>query len=145
MPYVRIWVHLVWSTKGRTRILIDGFKEQLFAHIIENAARKDIRLDCINGTVDHVHCLILLQADQSVSKVMQLIKGESSRWANVSRLIKTHFEWQDEYFACSVCESEVARVRRYIGNQEEHHRQKTFAEEYEGLLREHGFQMVKEG
>ena len=71
---------------------------------------------------------------------MQLIKGESSFWINKNRLCKTRFEWQDEYFAASVSESIVGNVRKYIANQEEHHRGKSFDEELAGFMKRAGFQ-----
>jgi REP element-mobilizing transposase RayT len=68
-----------------------------------------------------------------------LLKGESSYWINKNKLIKTKFEWQDEYFAVSVSESAVKKVRDYIKNQEEHHRKKSFQEEYNEFMRVYGF------
>ena len=65
---------------------------------------------------------------------MQLIKGESSFWINKNRLVKTRFEWQDEYFAVSVSELLITGVRKYIANQEEHHRRKSFDDEFEGFM-----------
>jgi putative transposase len=69
---------------------------------------------------------------------MQLLKGESSYWINKNRLCREKFEWQDDYFAVSVSESMVPRVREYIKNQEDHHQTKTFAEEYDLFLKEYG-------
>ncbi len=74
-----------------------------------------------------------------MSKVMQLVKGESSFWINKNKLCQTKFAWQDEYFAVSVSESELNRVRNYIKNQEEHHGKMTFGEEYEAFIRENRF------
>lgn len=71
---------------------------------------------------------------------MQLIKGESSFWINKNQLTKEKFEWQDEYFAVSVSESQLYRVRNYIKNQEQHHRKKTFQEEYDEFIAKYGFQ-----
>jgi len=71
---------------------------------------------------------------------MQLIKGESSFWINKNKLVKTRFEWQDEYFAVSVSESLVTGVRKYIANQEEHHQRKSFDDEFEGFMKRAGFQ-----
>jgi putative transposase len=68
-----------------------------------------------------------------------LIKGESSFWVNKQKLIDQKFEWQDEYIGLSVSESAVGNVRRYIANQEEHHRKKTFIQEYNEFLKTHGF------
>jgi REP element-mobilizing transposase RayT len=140
MPWVKVWIHFVWSTKNREPFLTSEIRPQVFQHIRENAKEKSIHLDFIGGYVDHVHCLISLGTDQTIEKVMQLIKGESSFWINKSRLCGTKFAWQDEYFAVSVSESILDDVRRYIANQEEHHRTKSFAEEFEGFMKRVGFQ-----
>jgi putative transposase len=140
MPFVKVWIHFVWSTKNREPLLTDDIRQKVFQHIRENAQGKDIFLDCIGGYVDHVHCLISLGTDQTIEKLMQLIKGESSFWINKNRLCHGRFEWQDEYFAVSVSETLVEGVRKYIANQEEHHRMKGFNEEFEGFMKRAGFQ-----
>lgn len=96
-------------------------------------------MDCINGHVDHVHCIISLSTDQTIRKVLQLIKGESSFWINQNKLIREKFEWQDEYYAVSVSPRDLHNVRAYIYNQEIHHRAKNFLEEYNELVRDYGF------
>lgn len=70
---------------------------------------------------------------------MQLIKGESSFWINKSKLINQKFEWQDEYFALSISESMIGRVREYVLNQEVHHRKKTFQEEFDEFIKKYNF------
>ena len=140
MPFVKVWIHFVWSTKNREPFLHDEIRPQVFRHIRENAKAKEIYLDFIGGYVDHVHCLISLGTDQTISKIMQLIKGESSFWINQSGLCRGKFEWQNEYFAVSVSEQVLDRVREYIAGQEEHHRKKSFAEEYEGFMKRAGFE-----
>lgn len=142
MSYIRIWVHLVWSTKRREKIILPRFRQELFAHIRTNARQKDIFLDGINGVDDHVHALISLGSDQTISKVVQLIKGESSRWINKEKLVRGKFEWQDEYFAVSVSESAVRAVRSYIKNQEAHHKKKSYAEEYQEFIGKYGFEIL---
>jgi putative transposase len=140
MPFVKVWIHFIWSTKNREPYLTTEIRPKVFQHIRENAKEKGIFLDFINGHVDHVHCLISLGTDQTIEKIVQLLKGESSFWINKNRLCKTRFEWQDEYFAVSVSESLLERVRRYIANQEEHHRTKSFDEEFKGFMKRAGFQ-----
>ena len=142
MPYIRIWVHLIWSTKNRVPLLADGLRAQVFSHIKENASKKDIYLDTINGVADHLHTLISLGSDQTIARVAQLLKGESSYWMNKEKMTKKKFEWQDEYFAVSVSEWMVPTVRAYIRNQEEHHRKKTFAEEYAEFMKKYGFAII---
>ena len=85
----------------------------------------------------------MLDCDQKLSKVMQLIKGESSYWINKNKLVKSNFEWADEYYAVSISESHVKRVREYIKNQEEHHKIKTWEEEYSEFLIQYGFSTIK--
>lgn len=98
MSWVRIWVHMVFSTKNRTPFLQQSIRDNVFQHIRKNAKSKDIWLDSIGGYVDHVHCLISLNKDQTISKVAQLIKGESSFWINKNKLTESKFEWQDDYW-----------------------------------------------
>ena len=144
MSFVKIQIHLVWSTKNRVPYLTEDIRKNVFGHIRENARAKDIHLDFINGYTNHVHCLISLVTDQTIEKIAQLIKGESSFWINKNRLCKTKFEWQDEYFAVSVSESVLDNVRKYIANQEGHHRTKSFDEEFEDFIKRAGFESFKD-
>lgn len=144
MPWVRVWIHFVWSTKDREPFLKDEIRLTVFEHIRENAREKAIYIDFINGYVDHVHCLISLGTDQTIEKIMQLIKGESSFWINKNGLCKTKFGWHDEYFAVSVSETNVKGVRKYIANQEEHHRSNSFEDEFEGFMKRAGFQKFRD-
>jgi putative transposase len=142
MPFVKVWIHFVWSTKNREPLLNDEIRQNVFRHIRENAKDKNIHIDFINGYVDHVHCLISLGTDQTIENIMRLIKGESSFWINKSNLCKTKFGWQDEYFAVSVSESNVPSVRKYVANQEEHHKTKGFDDEFTGFMRRAGFSKI---
>jgi len=144
MPWVKVWIHFVWATKNREPFLTDEIRDRVFHHIRENAKEKEIYIDFIGGYVDHVHCLIALGADQTIEKIMQLIKGESSVWINKTNLCKTKFEWEDEYFAVSVSETFVDTVRNYIASQEEFHRSKSFDTEFKGFMRRAGFQRFKD-
>ncbi len=143
MAYVRIWVHTVWGTLNREPVLEKENRYQLFEHIRENAKTKDIYVDFINGYTDHVHTLISLNAEQSIAKVMHLIKGEASFWANKNGLFKHKLNWADEYYAVSVSQSMTDKVREYIKNQEEHHKKKTFAEECEEFMTKYGFAKMR--
>ena len=143
MPYIRVWIHAVWSTKNREPLLANSIRSFIFKHIAENAKAKGIYLDRINGYVDHVHCLISLSGNETISKTMQLIKGEASFWINKNNLVPENFEWQDEYFAVSVSESSLDTVRKYIDNQEAHHSKVTFAQEYNEFISKYGFEVSK--
>ena len=116
----------------------------MFEHIRENALKKNIHIDFLNGYIEHVHCLISFGSDQTLEKLMQLIKGESSFWINKNQLTKQRFEWQDEYFVASVSQSNVPSVRRYIARQEQHHSKFSFDDEFENMLLRAGFQRYKD-
>jgi len=143
MPFIKVWVHLVWATKNRKPLLTSDTRQKIFVHIRENAKTKNIHIDCVNGHADHVHCLVALNQEQTIAKLVQLIKGESSFWINKNSLCKEKFEWQDDYFAVSVSESGVDKVRQYIKNQETHHAKKTFQREYDEFMEKYGFEMIR--
>ena len=88
--------------------------------------------------------MISLGTDQTIEKIAQLIKGESSFWTNKNNLCNAKFEWQDEYFAVSVSETNVENVRKYIANQEAHHQRKSFDDEFEEFLKRAGFQKFQD-
>ena len=145
MPFVKVYIHFVWSTKNRVQFLNSKeLRIKVWNHIKENAKEKGIYIDFINGYSEHCHCLISLGVDQTIQNVMHLIKGESSFWINKQGLTAQKFEWQEEYFALSVSESIVDRVREYIKNQEGHHGTKTFQEEYDEFIHKYGFQKFKD-
>jgi REP element-mobilizing transposase RayT len=145
MPFTKVYIHFVWSTKNREPFLDSKeLRLKVWNHIRENAKSKGIFLDFVSGYSDHCHCLVSLGLDQTIQKIMQMIKGESSFWINKNQLTKQKFEWQDEYFAVSVSESMLEKVRNYIQNQEDHHRKKSFQEEYAEFLDKYGFQRFSE-
>lgn len=139
MSYVRVWIHAVWGTKNREHLLAREIRPRVLSHIRDNASQKQIYVDKLNGYTDHLHCLFGLNADMTLAKTLQLIKGESAYWINKEKVTPVKFEWANEYYAVSVSESALEDVRAYIDNQEEHHKKTTFAEEVEEFLREHNF------
>lgn len=144
MSWAQVWVHIVFTTKNRRPYLKTlEIRQELFEHIRANAKKKGIWLECINGYKEHVHCLISLGKDQSISKVSKLIKGESSYWINSQQLIDQKFRWQDDYWAVSVSKSHVVAVRNYIQNQEKHHKKISFREEVEDFIQKQGWDLVK--
>jgi len=138
MPFIKIRIHLIWATKNREPYLTSEIFQEVISHIRENAKNKGIYIQCINGDKDHLHILLSMNQEQSISKIVHLLKGESSHWINENRLTQCKFNWQEEYFAASISHSEINRVREYIRNQEEHHRIKTFSDEYKLLLDKYG-------
>ncbi len=143
MSWVSIWIHLVFSTKNREPFLDKEIRKHVFEHIKINANKKDIYIDSVNGFSDHCHCLVSLGKEQTISKVSQLIKGESSFWINKQNFCKANFMWQDDYWAVSVSESHIKRVREYIWNQEEHHTKKSFSEEIKKFTKKYGWEYIE--
>lgn len=140
MPFAKVYVHFVFSTKDRLPFLADKeTREKVWNHIKEYSRQKGIFIDYINGYSEHCHCLVSLGIEQTMSNIMNLLKGESSHWINKNKICNPGFKWQNDYFAVSVSESIVERVREYIRNQEAHHRKKTFKEEYDEFIRLYGF------
>src|SRR6478752_2231495 len=102
MPYTKVCIHFVWSTKNRQPVLTRPIRYLLFDHIRANALTKKIHIDRLNGYLDHVHCLIWLKPSQSMEQIVKLLKGESAHWFNNrSGIQNCKLEWQDEYFAIS--------------------------------------------
>lgn len=141
MPFIKVYIHFVWSTKNRFPFLNSlELREKMWKHIKENGKEKGIFIDFVNGYNDHCHCLVSMKSDQTIQKVIQMIKGESAFWFNNQNFILEKFGWQDEYFAVSVSESMIENVRNYIRNQETHHSKKSFDDEYNKMIDVYGFQ-----
>ena len=134
------WTHLVWRTSNSAPLLSPTLRPQLFAHIIDYASRRGYYVDTINGVEDHVHCLIGFDSRHSISEIVNAIKGESSHWINAGQMTRFRFAWQQGFSSFTVSSSLLRRVRRYIRQQQEHHRHITFAEEIEALIRLHGLE-----
>jgi len=145
MSYIKVYVHYVWATKDRYPFLNDSIRNQLFAHIRENAKAKNIFIDFINGYTEHVHVLVSLGSDLSIGKIAQLIKGESSHWINQLQLTDRKFDWQDEYLAIGVGDDKLSIVRKYIAKQAEHHKNVSFSREYDKFIERYGFDIVMHG
>ena len=148
MPFLKVYIHFIWSTKKRIPFLATPkTRTKVWWHILNNAAQKGIFIDFINGYSDHCHCLLSLKSTQSIDDCIQQIKGESSRWINEKNLLKgtdySHFDWQEEYYGISISPHEINNVREYIKNQESHHKIQSFNEEYNEFMNSHGFQEFK--
>jgi len=140
MSFIKIYLHFVWATKNRVPYLSSkSIRDDVWDHIHLNSKIKEIHTLYVGGHKDHCHCLVSLSKDQTISKIAQLLKGESSFWINKSGLIKDQFQdlkfdWQDEYYVESVSYSGLSNVINYISHQEEHHLVHSFEEEYEKLM-----------
>ena len=130
-----IFIHSVFSTKFRARVLRDSLRDELFAYISGMLHEHKSTLMIGGGIEDHVHLLLKIHPSFALSNTMQFIKSNSSRWINEGRRINAKFEGQSGYGAFSVSQSMIATVYKYIANQAEHHRTMSFEEEYLQTLR----------
>lgn len=129
--------HLVFSTRNREPWLVEPIRAQVLPYIGGIAERKGMGLLCIGGYLDHIHALLSLPADMPVSRAAQLIKGGSSHWIRRTFPELRSFAWQNGYGAFSVGASQIEPTRRYIAAQAEHHRVKSFQDEYRAFLAKH--------
>ncbi|MGF7217157.1 REP element-mobilizing transposase RayT [Spirosoma lacussanchae] len=132
--YTQIHLHLVFAVKHRAAVIAPDWKYDLYGYmtgIIQNYSHKVL---AINGMPDHVHILIGMRPTQSLSDLMQQLKQESSKWINDNKLAGIRFAWQEGYGAFSYSKSQLPAVVRYIDTQEEHHRTRSFVEEYNQML-----------
>lgn len=138
--FVRVPIHVIFATKNREATLSHDVRPRLFGYIggiINECGGVSV---VVNGMAEHVHVLMLLPSDRSVSEVLRLIKSNSSKWIHEQFPSLQGFAWQTGYAAFGVSESNIESVMLYIRNQEEHHRMKSFTEEYETFLALHGFE-----
>ncbi|HVN79194.1 MAG TPA: IS200/IS605 family transposase [Terriglobia bacterium] len=142
--YSRCWLHLIWATRNRERMLFGEAARKVSDFLSQYAESKGIfvRVNYVNP--EHVHALIDLPTRYSIEEVLKLLKGTSSHWINQNCLLRGKFFWGRGYGVFSVSQSTFAPVSRYISTQEEHHRRKSFWEEYESLVKHYGLKWVKE-
>ena len=136
--FTSILIHCVWSTKKREPFLGSDVRNRLWPYLGGIARENKIKALAIGGVADHVHMLISLPGTLSLSKALQLLKGNSSKWIH-DTFPKLHsFEWQEGYGAFSIGISAAHATVRYICDQAEHHRKRSFQEEFVAMLRRHG-------
>ncbi|MBE2284255.1 MAG: IS200/IS605 family transposase [Prosthecobacter sp.] len=129
--------HLIWSTKDRLPWFSEEIQPRIWEYIAGIALQKRMVPLCVGGYQDHVHVLLRLPPNLDVSKAVQLLKGPSSKWIHATFPKMSTFEWQDGYGAFTVSKSQTSEVFDYIKKQREHHRVKTFQEEYIEFLTRH--------
>lgn len=135
--FTKLTYHIVFSTKHRTPLITNDLQTRLYEYIGGIIRAKNGHLTEVGGVADHVHLLTHLSPKFSVSDTIRDIKGSSSAWVNAEGLSRKHFEWQKGYGAFTVSHSNSGSVQNYISNQEEHHRRRSFEEEYIEFLERH--------
>jgi putative transposase len=135
--YTSLLYHVVFSTKNRERWIKKAIEERVWSYLGGVAREHGLVAQQIGGIEDHVHLVLGMRAAMGVSKAVQLLKGASSKWINDSFRELRGFAWQDGYGAFTVSKSQLATTIEYVMNQREHHRVRTFQEEYRALLALH--------
>lgn len=133
--YSQINIHCVFAVKGRENIITKNFREDLHKYMHGILKNDSIYPLAIGGWKDHVHVFFELPPSMKISDIMRDLKAVTSKWINDNKLVKGKFQWQEGYGAFSYSRSQRNNVIQYIINQEEHHRIKTFREEYLDMLR----------
>lgn len=134
--YTQIHIQVVFTVRNRECIISSLWKNDLFKYITGIIQNNQHKVLAINGMPDHVHILFGMRPIQSLSDLMQDVKGDSSKWINQNHFIKGHFSWQEGYGAFSYSKSQISNVIHYINNQEEHHKKMLFLDEYIRMLKE---------
>ena len=130
-------MHVIFSTKDRRPFLTSPIQERLYPYLGGIARESRLKSLAIGGVSEHVHLLISLPATLAIAKGVQTLKSNSSKWMHETFPRLRSFAWQEGYGAFSIGRSGMADTIAYIGNQEEHHRKRTFRDEFESILRKH--------
>ncbi|MFN7946371.1 MAG: IS200/IS605 family transposase [Blastocatellia bacterium] len=138
--YSSLYYHLIFSTKNRAAWLKAEIEPRVWEYIGGIARQNKMTALQIGGIEDHLHVLVMAPPVFSPGKIAQLLKGGSSLWIHTEYPALRNFAWQDGYGAFTVSKSNLPDVIRYIQNQREHHRKRTFQEEYLEFLRKHGIE-----
>ena len=136
--YSRVWVHLVWATLERRPLLTKAAAAKLSLHLTRYADEKAVYMKINFVNPDHVHALVDLPTSLSIEEMMQFLKGGSSHWVNQNAWVAGKFGWGRGYGVFSVSHSGVGEVAKYIAEQEEHHRQRSYADELRLLVERYG-------
>jgi len=134
--YTQIHIHAVFAVQNRLSMISEKWEERLYQYITGIVQNNGHKMLAINGMPDHIHILFGMRPVQSLSDLMQDIKGDSSKWINNNRFVSGRFSWQEGYGAFSYSKSAIGSVLLYVMSQKEHHRERTFNDEYLKLLDE---------
>jgi REP element-mobilizing transposase RayT len=135
--YVSALFHCVFSTKQRRKTITDELQKRLWPYMGGIARENKMKALAIGGVEDHVHILLSLPSTRDIAKALQLIKGGSSKWIHDQFPEHRKFAWQEGYGAFSIGISQVQETTAYIDNQRDHHRQRSFEEEFVAFLERH--------
>ncbi len=135
--YTQLHIHFVFAVKYRAALIHEQWEERLHKNITGIVQNNGHKMLVINSVSDHLHMFIGLNPKQSISDIMRLVKGDSSELINNEKFTKGKFQWQSGYGAFSNSHSQIDAVVKYILNQKEHHRKRTFRDEYLSMLNDY--------
>lgn len=133
--YTQIHIHAVFAVQNRVSVIQQPWKDELYKYISGIIKNNGHKLLIINGMPDHIHVLLGMRPMQSLADLMRDIKSDSSKWINDNNLAKGKFSWQEGYGAFAYSRSQLPQIIKYIEQQEDHHKRKTFVEEYIEILK----------
>ena len=133
--YTQIHIQIIFAVKYRIAMIDTVWKDDLYKYISGIIQTQNHKLIIIGGVADHIHILLGYRPNQSLSDLVQDIKGSSSKWINEKKFFRTKFAWQEGYGAFSYSHSHLSKVINYIKNQEKHHKKVTFIDEYKSFLK----------
>ncbi len=133
--FSQIYIQIVFAVKGRENLIVQSWKDDLHKYIAGIIKGKEQKSIIVNGMPDHIHAFVGLRPSMPISDLVRDIKNNSSNFINEHKFVKGKFAWQEGYGAFSYSHSHITNVYDYILNQEEHHKKKTFREEYHELLK----------
>ena len=134
--YTQLYIHFVFAVKYRASLIDETWGERLRRYITSIVQKQEHKVIAINNMPDHLHLFIGLNPNQAISDLIRIVKSDSSEWINKERLTRSKFQWQQGYGAFSHSRSQVDKVVHYIATQQEHHRKKTFLDEYQQILKD---------
>jgi REP element-mobilizing transposase RayT len=132
--YTQIHLHIIFAVQNRLSLIQDSWAERLYQYITGIVQTNSHKMIIVNGMPDHLHIVIGMRPSQSLSDLVQDIKGGSSKWINDNQLVKGKFQWQESYGAFSYNKSLLPKLIEYVKNQKKHHQKKTFLQEYKEFL-----------
>jgi putative transposase len=132
--YTQIYIQTVFTVQNRISLIQDDWQQELYKYITGIVQNNEHKLIAINGMPDHLHLFIGMKPHQSLSGLMQDVKGDSSKWIHEKGFVKGRFEWQAGFGDFSYSISQIDAIVKYIKNQREHHKTRTFIEEYLDFL-----------
>ena len=138
--FTQIHIHAVFAVQNRASLISNTWEERLYQYITGIIQNNDHKLLVINGMPNHIHILFGMRPTQSLSGLMQDIKGSSSHWINENKFITGKFSWQEGFGAFSFSKSQLSTVANYIENQKQHHKKEIFIDEYRRILIANGIE-----